>query len=73
MTYSILETIKWIGTACVIAAAGVRGFGLNEIDIVLSILGGIFWTTAAIAMKDKPLFVVNFFVIAAIFFGFFLK
>lgn len=65
----MLEYIKWIGTACVIIAAGTRGLGLHGADITLSILGACLWGYAAVAMKDKPLFVVNAFVIMAILVG----
>ena len=69
----MLEYIKWTGTACVIAAAGLRGLGLHEADITISILGACLWGYAAIAMKDKPLFVVNAFVIMALVIGIFFQ
>ena len=65
----MLEYIKWTGTACVIIAAGLRGLGLHEADIAVSIIGACLWGYAAVAMKDKPLFVVNAFVIVAILVG----
>lgn len=58
----MLEILKWIGTACVIIAAVCRSFEFHTADIVISILGAGIWGYAAIAMKDKALFVVNAFI-----------
>jgi hypothetical protein len=64
-----LETIKWIGTICVIIAATCRAFEFHMADLLISILGAGLWGYAAIAMKDKALFVVNLFVISILFVG----
>jgi hypothetical protein len=64
-----LETIKWLGTICVILAAGCRAFEFHMADLLISILGAGLWGYAAIAMKDKALFVVNVFVISILFVG----
>jgi hypothetical protein len=66
---NFLETIKWIGTACVIVAATCRAFEFHMADLLISILGAGLWGYAAIAMKDKALFVVNLFVISILFVG----
>ena len=66
---NILETIKWIGTICVIIAASCRAFEFHMADLLISILGAGLWGYAAIAMKDKPLFVVNLFVVSILIVG----
>jgi hypothetical protein len=64
-----LETIKWLGTVCVIIAASCRAFEFHMADLLISILGAGLWGYAAIAMKDKPLFVVNAFVVSILIVG----
>jgi hypothetical protein len=66
---NILETIKWIGTICVIIAASCRAFEFHMADLLISILGAGLWGYAAIAMKDKALFVVNAFIVAILIVG----
>jgi hypothetical protein len=65
----MLEIIKWIGTACVILAAACRAFEFHTADLLISILGAGLWGYAAVAMKDKALFVVNAFIVAILFVG----
>jgi ABC-type microcin C transport system permease subunit YejB len=55
----MLEILKWIGTACVIIAAGCRALEFHTADLLISILGAGLWGYASIVMRDKPLFVVN--------------
>ena len=64
-----LETIKWLGTMCVIIAASCRAFEFHTTDLLISILGAGLWGYAAIAMKDKALFVVNAFVVSILIVG----
>ena len=64
-----LETIKWLGTICVIIAASCRAFEFHTADLLISIAGAGLWGYAAVAMKDKALFVVNLFVISILFVG----
>jgi hypothetical protein len=66
---NFLETIKWIGTMCVIIAASCRAFEFHAADILISIVGAGLWGYAAIAMKDKALFVVNAFIVAILIVG----
>ena len=66
---NFLEAIKWFGTACVIVAATCRAFEFHTADLLISILGAGLWGYAAIAMKDKPLFVVNLFVVSILIVG----
>ena len=65
----MLEIIKWIGTMCVIIAASCRAFEFHTADLLISILGAGLWGYAAIAMKDKALFVVNAFVVSILIVG----
>ncbi len=66
---NILETIKWIGTICVIIAASCRAFEFHAADLLISIVGAGLWGYAAIAMKDKALFVVNAFIVTILIVG----
>jgi hypothetical protein len=66
---NFLEIIKWIGTACVIIAASCRAFEFHTADLLISIVGAGLWGYAAIAMKDKALFVVNTFIVAILIVG----
>ena len=65
----MLNVLKWIGTGCVIAAAGCRSLEYHTADLILSIIGAGVWTYAAIAMKDKALLVVNAFIVAILMYG----
>ena len=64
-----LETVKWAGTACVVVAATCRAFDYHTVDLLVSIAGAGLWGYAAIAMKDKALFVVNAFIVAILIVG----
>jgi hypothetical protein len=64
-----LETIKWIGTICVIIAASCRAFEFHTADLLISIVGAGLWGYASIVMKDKALFVVNAFIVAILIVG----
>ena len=66
-----MEILKWVATACVILAASCRAFELHTADLILSILGAGLWGYAAIKMKDKPLLVVNGFIVAILLVGVF--
>jgi hypothetical protein len=66
-----LETVKWIGTACVIVAATCRAFEFHTVDLILSIFGAALWGYAAYKMQDKPLMVVNGFITGILLVGVF--
>jgi hypothetical protein len=66
---NFLETIKWIGTVCVIIAAACRAFEFHEADLLISIVGASLWGYASIVMKDKALFVVNAFIVGILIVG----
>ena len=66
---NILETIKWLGTICVIIAASCRAFEFHTADLLISIAGAGLWGYASIVMKDKALFAVNAFVVGILIIG----
>lgn len=65
----MLEAIKWFGTICVIIAAGCRALEFHTADLLISILGAGLWGYASIVMKDKPLFIVNAFIVTILLLG----
>lgn len=65
----MLEILKWIGTACVIIAAGCRALEFHTADLLISILGAGLWGYASIVMRDKPLFIVNAFIVLILVLG----
>ena len=67
----MLELIKWIGTICIIIAAGCRAFEFHAADLLISIIGAGLWCYASLVMKDKPLFIVNVFIVTILMFGVF--
>lgn len=67
----IMEILKWFGTACVIIAATCRAFDFHAVDLILSILGAGVWGYVALVAKDKPLLVVNGFIVAILLVGVF--
>ena len=60
---TFLETVKWIGTACVVVAASCRAFDYHAADLLISIAGAGLWGYAGFAAKDKALIAVNAFVV----------
>ena len=56
-----IETIKWAGTAALIAATVARATHHNGLDINLSLIGVACWFAVGVAARDKPLLVVNAF------------
>ncbi len=64
-----LETIKWLGTICVIIAASCRAFDFHAADLLISIAGAGLWGYAAIVMRDKALMAVNAFVVGILIVG----
>lgn len=64
-----LETVKWIGTACVIVAATCRAFDYHAADLLISIAGAGLWGYAGFAAKDKALIAVNALVVGILLVG----
>ena len=67
----MLNVLKWIGTGCVIVAAGARSFEIHTVDLILSIVGASIWGYAAYKMQDKALLAVNGFITAILLVGVF--
>lgn len=67
----MLNVLKWIGTACVIVAAGARSFEFHTVDLILSIIGAGIWGYAAYKMQDKALLAVNGFITGILLIGVF--
>lgn len=67
----MLNALKWIGTACVIVAAGARSFEFHNVDLALSLIGASIWGYAAYKMQEKSLMVVNGFIAAILLVGVF--
>lgn len=65
----MLEAIKWLGTICVIIAAACRAFEFHMADLLISIAGAGLWGYASVMMKDKPLFIVNAFIVTILLIG----
>jgi len=66
---NFLETIKWIGTVCIIIAASCRAFEFHTVDLILSIFGAGLWAYVAVVAKDQALFVVNAFIVSILIVG----
>jgi len=66
---NFLETIKWLGTICVIIAASCRAFEFHAVDLILSIFGAGLWAYVAVVANDKALFVVNAFIVSILIVG----
>ena len=64
-----LETVKWVGTACVVIAASCRAFDYHSADLIISIAGAGLWGYAGFAAKDKALIAVNAFVVGILLIG----
>lgn len=67
----MLEILKWLGTACVILAAGCRALDYHQLDLILSIIGAGVWGYAAAKMQDKALLTVNGFITLILLYGVF--
>jgi len=59
MKRNIVETLKWLGTATLILGTAVNGLNFYPQGVLVLALGGAFWLTAAIMIKDRPLIVTN--------------
>jgi len=59
MKRNIVETLKWLGTATLILGTAVNGLNFYPEGVLVLALGGAFWLTAAVIVKDRPLIVTN--------------
>ena len=67
-----IEITKWLGTAGLVAATVIRALNMNHFaDVLLTLIGVVFWFAAGLLMRDKPLIAVNGFSIGILLFGIF--
>jgi hypothetical protein len=59
MKRNIVETLKWLGTATLILGTAVNGLNFYPEGVLVLALGGAFWLTAAVMIRDRPLIVTN--------------
>ncbi len=59
MKRQIVETLKWLGTATLILGTAVNGLNFYPQGVLVLALGGAFWLTAAVMIRDRPLIVTN--------------
>ncbi len=59
MKRQIVETLKWLGTVTLILGTAVNGLNFYPQGVLVLALGGAFWLTAAVMIKDRPLIVTN--------------
>lgn len=65
----MLNIIKWLGTALIIIATLSRIFEYHFADLLFGFVGTSLWTFASYKEKDKPLFVVNIFIVFVLLYG----
>ena len=52
--------IKWVASAFVLAAMSIRGIeGLQQIDLLLSVIGITGWVVVSLIWKDRALILLN--------------
>ena len=52
--------IKWVASAFVLSAMSIRGVdGLQQADLILSLIGIIGWLIVSILWKDRALIMLN--------------
>ena len=59
MKRQIVETLKWLGTVTLILGTAVNGLNFYPQGVLVLALGGAFWLTAAVMIRDRPLIVTN--------------
>ena len=58
--YTVDWYIKWIASAFVLGAMSIRGVdGLQQTDLILSLIGIIGWLIVSILWKDRALIMLN--------------
>lgn len=52
--------IKWIASAFVLGAMSIRGVdGMQQVDLILSIIGIVGWLIVSILWRDRALIMLN--------------
>ena len=59
MTFLSDNQLKWLGTATLIIGTAVNSLNIYPLGVLILLLGGVFWTIAAVRAKDHALIVVN--------------
>lgn len=58
--YTLDWYIKWVASAFVLAAMSIRGIeGLQQIDLLLSVIGITGWVVVSLIWKDRALILLN--------------
>ncbi len=58
--YTVDWYIKWISSAFVLGAMSIRGVdGLQQTDLILSLIGIVGWLIVSILWKDRALIMLN--------------
>ena len=58
--YTLDWYIKWVASAFVLAAMSIRGIeGLQQIDLLLSVIGITGWVVVSLLWKDRALILLN--------------
>tara|TARA_B100002019_G_C21195817_1_gene561358 strand:+ start:840 stop:1139 length:300 start_codon:yes stop_codon:yes gene_type:complete len=58
--YTVDWYIKWIASAFVLGAMSIRGVdGLQQTDLILSLIGIVGWLIVSILWKDRALIMLN--------------
>jgi len=58
--YTVDWYIKWIASSFVLGAMSIRGIeGLQQTDLILSLIGVTGWLTVSILWKDRALIMLN--------------
>ena len=57
----INHTLQWLGTACLIAMYVVMSYfpELHPVNIILGLLGGVFYFAWSVRVANKPQMIVN--------------
>lgn len=58
--YDVSWYIKWIASAFVLGAMSIRGVdGLQQIDLILSLVGVTGWLIVSVLWRDRALIMLN--------------
>ena len=56
----IINLIKWLGTIICLMGIGLTSFNFYPSNIYFGLIGSALWAFAGMALKDYPLFLVEF-------------
>jgi len=55
----LLKLTKWLGTISYLIGMSLTAFNIYPINIIMSTIGALLWTHAAVVTKDKPLILLE--------------